>query len=224
MPIDTCQPRRDTGVSGSTTFQEVGTMNGTEPRSKVSYDPPRTQGSGVIRRWQRVIGGTRYSFTAVTMPDGERRYFASRLTGYAGGPKFACAWKPCAAWTITPDFGPDAPIADSGAAQERPDGARPEGGGIVTHNAWAHSTPRTVPEARTRPYAAEVPRTGGTVISITFRSFQPLPWRVERWGGIATYMEAGFESEESARTAANAWWTATVMVRNAVEEASIPVT
>ena len=39
--------------------------------------------------------GKDYAFTAVTMRDGERRYFASRFNGYPGGRRFGCAWTPC---------------------------------------------------------------------------------------------------------------------------------
>jgi len=43
--------------------------------------------------WKRVIDGTMYRFERVIMPDGERRYIAYRFNGYAGGPRFGCAWE-----------------------------------------------------------------------------------------------------------------------------------
>jgi len=58
------------------------------------------QGCGTSRYWSRTIRGIQYSFTAVLMPNGERRYFARRFNGYAGGPRFACAWTPCFSYTV----------------------------------------------------------------------------------------------------------------------------
>lgn len=74
-------------------------------RSEVRVTPPSGAGNGTTRRWTRVLGGKRYSFVAVTMPDGELRYFASvwtgRLTpeGEIDGPNFANEWRRVLAWT-----------------------------------------------------------------------------------------------------------------------------
>ena len=60
------------------------------PRSPVTaHDAPKPH-HGSSRTWQRVIGGRQYSFTAILMPSGERRYAASRLDGPDG--RFDCNW------------------------------------------------------------------------------------------------------------------------------------
>jgi hypothetical protein len=64
---------------------------------------------GMSRHWQRELGGKLYSFTAVIMPDGERRYVARRFNGYVGGPKFGCAWDQCFSVTIPPAERPACP-------------------------------------------------------------------------------------------------------------------
>lgn len=57
--------------------------------------PPDRPGNGESRHWTRRINGRLYSFVAVTMPGGERRYGASRYDGpehmIATG-TFACDW------------------------------------------------------------------------------------------------------------------------------------
>lgn len=65
--------------------------------------PPNQSGHGTARRWRREIQGTWYTFTAVLMPDGERRYFANRFNGYAGGMNYACAWTPVLEWIFKPE-------------------------------------------------------------------------------------------------------------------------
>jgi hypothetical protein len=72
-------------------------------RSKVTEQGPEHEGFGTSRSWSRTIQGIRYSFTAVTMPSGERRYFASRFNGYPGGARFACAWDRAAEMTFLTD-------------------------------------------------------------------------------------------------------------------------
>jgi hypothetical protein len=74
-------------------------------RSKITEHAPHREGNGSSRTWQRTIQGVLYSFNAVTMPDGERRYFASRFNGYPGGAKFACAWDQAAEMTFYRDGG-----------------------------------------------------------------------------------------------------------------------
>lgn len=69
-------------------------------RGKVTRHEPSRPGNGSSLTWQRTIQGKPYSFTAVLMPDGERRYFASVFNGYSGGPKFACAWTRVLSWTF----------------------------------------------------------------------------------------------------------------------------
>ena len=76
------------------------TATGARSAITVSQPAPWQEGSGTSRRWTRTIRGQLYSFTAVTMPSGERRYFSSRFNDYAGGPQFACAWSPCFEHTI----------------------------------------------------------------------------------------------------------------------------
>jgi hypothetical protein len=60
----------------------------------------RPERYGMTRSWQRELGGKLYSFSAVIMPDGERRYFANRFNGYVGGPLFGCAWDRCFEATV----------------------------------------------------------------------------------------------------------------------------
>jgi hypothetical protein len=72
-------------------------------RSKITEHAPYHAGDGTSRTWSRTIQGVLYSFTAVAMPSGERRYFASRFNGYSGGPRFACAWDQAAEMTFRAD-------------------------------------------------------------------------------------------------------------------------
>lgn len=59
-------------------------------RSEVRSAGPFRPGNGSSRYWSRTIQGKLYSFTAVLMPDGERRYVASRLDGPDG--RYDCNW------------------------------------------------------------------------------------------------------------------------------------
>lgn len=79
------------------------------PRTPVITTEPDRPGNGTSRRWSRTINGRPYSFTAVTMPNGERRYFVSRYNGYLsdvnglptpGATKWGCAWSPAHEWII----------------------------------------------------------------------------------------------------------------------------
>lgn len=72
------------------------------PRSEIYEWPAQREGNGSSRLWSREINGTPYSFTAVLMPNGERRYVVSKFNGYVGGPKFACAWDQIHFITIKP--------------------------------------------------------------------------------------------------------------------------
>lgn len=72
-------------------------------RSAITEHEGAREGDGTSRTWSRVIQGTLYSFTAVTMPSGERRYFASRFNGYPGGPQFGCAWDRASETTFRAD-------------------------------------------------------------------------------------------------------------------------
>jgi hypothetical protein len=72
-------------------------------RSQITEHAADRPGNGASRTWSRTIGGQAYSFTAVTMPSGERRYFASRFNGYPGGARFACAWDQAAEMTFRTD-------------------------------------------------------------------------------------------------------------------------
>jgi hypothetical protein len=74
-------------------------------RGTVHTTQPSQPGFGTSRTWSRQIAGTLYSFTVVTMPDGEVRWFASRFNGYVGGPSFACAWDQVSARTFRPTGG-----------------------------------------------------------------------------------------------------------------------
>jgi len=82
------------------------------PRTPVvtTEPPPWAQGHGTCRRWSRTINGRPYSFNAVTMPNGERRYFVERYNGYLSGPDglptpgataWGCAWSPAHEWIVT---------------------------------------------------------------------------------------------------------------------------
>lgn len=67
-------------------------------RSGVTAHKAPAAGHGSSRTWQRTIGGRQYAFTAILMPDGERRYSASRLDGADG--RFDCSWKRAGFWTV----------------------------------------------------------------------------------------------------------------------------
>ena len=72
---------------------------GAEPRTAIATRGPNRPGNGTSRMWTRVILGKLYSFTAVIMPDGERRYFANRFDGTDS--RFDCEWThDVLAWTI----------------------------------------------------------------------------------------------------------------------------
>lgn len=66
--------------------------NNVGPRSKIMEYAALRPGHGTSRTWTRVIYGTLYSFTAVTMPNGERRYSVSKYNSYVGGTSYDCAW------------------------------------------------------------------------------------------------------------------------------------
>lgn len=70
-------------------------------RSAITEHVPTREGDGTSRMWRRTIQGRQYSFTAVVMPDGERRYFASRLQP-GKDPRFACYWRPAGEWIVKP--------------------------------------------------------------------------------------------------------------------------
>jgi hypothetical protein len=92
----------------------------TTPRSEVISHPAPKQGHGTSRTWQRTIAGKRYSFTAILMPSGERRYAASRLDvpGKPGdfdvdaAARFDCYWHRVGFWTVP------VALADKAAMQE----------------------------------------------------------------------------------------------------------
>jgi hypothetical protein len=102
-----CAYVADEETEQKTLTTETSTMNDTPghtgPRSAVHESGPMQPGFGSSRTWTRELNGTLYSFNAVLMPDGERRYFVSRFNGYVGGPKFACAWTPCREWIVKPN-------------------------------------------------------------------------------------------------------------------------
>lgn len=74
---------------GPTRVRKPGT---TEPRSEVRVTPPGLPGNGTSRTWSRVLSGKRYSFCAILMPDGERRYSVQRFDGAPGSEGFGCDW------------------------------------------------------------------------------------------------------------------------------------
>lgn len=67
-------------------------------RSQVTEYPPLHEGFGTSRKWSRMIQGRLYSFNAVLMPNGERRYFADRFDGR--DMRFGHTWKPVLGWTF----------------------------------------------------------------------------------------------------------------------------
>jgi hypothetical protein len=88
----------------------------TGPRSSITEHAPTREGNGSTRTWTRTLRGVPHSFTAVTMPNGERRYAVSRYNGYGddgteagrrSGMRFGCAWSVVAFWTVRPP----APVA-----------------------------------------------------------------------------------------------------------------
>jgi hypothetical protein len=74
------------------------------PRSAVIDHEPIGQGFGSYRTWSRTIGQNRYSFTLVTMPNGEIRYAVRKFNSYVGGPGFDCAWDRVHFFTIKPEL------------------------------------------------------------------------------------------------------------------------
>ncbi len=80
-------------------------MTTTQPRSAVhTWMPtePHQRGHGVTRSWTRVIRGRKYGFAAITMPDGELRWTASRFDAPDGSPNFGCYWTRLHFITIKP--------------------------------------------------------------------------------------------------------------------------
>lgn len=83
----------------------------TQPRGPIHTTLPDRPGNGVSRAWVRIIRGVPYAFTAVTMPDGERRYVVRRYNGYGDGTaesraigmRFDCAWSPVHSITVRPE-------------------------------------------------------------------------------------------------------------------------
>lgn len=80
----------------------------TGPRSEVVEHAPLREGNGSTRTWSRTLRGVPYRFTAVLMPNGERRYVVRRYNGHDDGTpegvrtgmRFDCAWSPVAFWTV----------------------------------------------------------------------------------------------------------------------------
>jgi hypothetical protein len=65
----------------------------------ISFGQPRNQpDGGTSRTWERLIAGKRYAFTAVLMPDGERRYTARYLP--AGRLPVQQLWRTVGFWTF----------------------------------------------------------------------------------------------------------------------------
>lgn len=77
-------------------------MNDTSERSDVIDHPSPKPHHGTSRTWQRTIAGRRYSFNAVLMPSGERRYFARQLEAGRDdhAALFSCYWHPVLSWTF----------------------------------------------------------------------------------------------------------------------------
>lgn len=72
------------------------------PRGAVHVIEAKRLGDGTSRSWTRVLSGKRYSFTAVLMPDGERRYSISRFDGPEGASNFAHYWTQVHFVTVPP--------------------------------------------------------------------------------------------------------------------------
>lgn len=73
-------------------------------RTEIAFTPEREVNGamfGSSRRWGRTILGQAYSFTAVLMPSGERRYFATKLRE-GKDPRFGSSWEPCFEYIIKP--------------------------------------------------------------------------------------------------------------------------
>lgn len=83
-----------------------------EPRKVQITSRAWQSGFGMSRTWQRDLGGELYSFTAVIMPNGERRYFADRFNGNVSGPEYGCAWTPCFEATISAPHRAACPTCD----------------------------------------------------------------------------------------------------------------
>lgn len=86
------------------------------PRSAIYVTEPKRSGDGTSRSWTRTLSGKLYSFTAVLMPSGERRYSISRYDGPGDGrPMSAQYWRRLHFVTI-PAPAEAAPSADTGLA------------------------------------------------------------------------------------------------------------
>lgn len=79
------------------TLEQYAARYGTA-RGTVTEHEPYQPGFGTGRTWSRMIGGRLYSFNAVLMPDGERRYFASRFDGT--DMRFGHQWRSVLGWTF----------------------------------------------------------------------------------------------------------------------------
>jgi len=100
----------------------------TGPRSAVrgawQPQPGGTERNTHVRTWSRVLSGVPHHFTAILMPNGDRRYAVDRYNGYGddgseagrtSGMRFGCAWSQRAWWVIKP--GPAAYCAHPGCRQ-----------------------------------------------------------------------------------------------------------
>jgi hypothetical protein len=72
---------------------------------RISY--PTREGWGTSYSWSRILGGKRYSFHMVSMPNGELRYSVSRLDGeiLPSGRTFSCDWTIVKQMTFKPGNG-----------------------------------------------------------------------------------------------------------------------
>lgn len=73
-------------------------MSLTSARSEITSHGPHNHAAS-SRTWQRTISGRQYSFTAILMLSGERRY-AAHVLREGQDPRFGCSWQPAGFWTL----------------------------------------------------------------------------------------------------------------------------
>lgn len=112
-------PRWYLTTAGATEQAKRQALTTVGPRSEILIRQPMRPGDGTSRVWTRVLSGKRYSFTAVLMPSGERRYSVSRYDGRPDGRYFSQYWTRLHFVTVpAPSAEVSAPVAEVSATAE----------------------------------------------------------------------------------------------------------
>lgn len=199
-----------------------GAATSTGERSEIREEGPSRPGNGTSRTWSRTIAGVPYRFTAVTMPDGERRYTVDRYNGYlddgteegrARGMRWGCAWSP-AHWITVPAANDEpaghpvvsteepavaaVPVTIMGTRRWTPVGTCTGSPGTAPRSAASASPvwPRGAPAARRPGPAARRPAAGGSPPILRPRT--PARWSWRPRGQLTS----GAKSMRRARS----WW------------------